>query len=283
MTSGTYDLCVAYRIYPRISRNPPIFSESKIQLSDFCLDSFKNSLGPLKVKMIVLLDKCPPEYEAMFRKYFKDEDLVFHHLDGIGNLATFSMQGDLLLAQEFSDVVFFAEDDYYYRPGQFGEMVELLYNNPDVDFISPYDHPDDYAYSPCFSCKPLAFFLDRYWKRTGSTCLTFLTTKETLEKTKNVFLTYSRGNCDAGVWFALTKYHVLNPLSIVEFLLIAPRFVKFILLSWRYNWRQILFGKKYRLWVPIPSIGTHMESSYLAPGFRKELEDIQKMSGGNKN
>ncbi len=275
MTSGRYDLCVAYRIYPGVSRTPPLFSDNKLQLSEFCLKSFKESLGTLKVKMIVLLDECPPEYEALFRKYFKDDDLVFHHLGGIGNLATFSMQVALLDAQEFSDVVFFAEDDYYYRPGQFREMVDLLRNNRDIDFISPYDHPDDYLYPIRFSCKPLAFFSKRYWKRTGSTCLTFLTKKETLAGTKDILLTYSRGNCDAGVWFSLTKYHVLNPLSVIEFILNAPRFVKFILLSWRYNWRQILFGKKYRLWVPIPSIGTHMESSHLAPGFREELEKMQ--------
>ena len=30
-------------------------------------------------------------------------------------------------------------------------------------------------------------------------------------------------------------------------------------LSWARYWKQILFGQRYRLWVPVPSIATHME------------------------
>jgi hypothetical protein len=31
------------------------------------------------------------------------------------------------------------------------------------------------------------------------------------------------------------------------------------------NWRQILFGKRYTLWIPVPSLATHMVSGLLAP------------------
>ena len=40
-----YDLTVAYRIYPEISRSPAVFSSDKYKLSEFCLKSFKESLG----------------------------------------------------------------------------------------------------------------------------------------------------------------------------------------------------------------------------------------------
>ena len=32
-----------------------------------------------------------------------------------------------------------------------------------------------------------------------------------------------------------------------------------------YNATQILFGRRYKLWQPIPSIATHMENISLAP------------------
>ena len=42
-----YDLTVAYRIYPKISRSPAIYRNDKFKLSEFCLKSFKDSLGIL--------------------------------------------------------------------------------------------------------------------------------------------------------------------------------------------------------------------------------------------
>ena len=61
-----YDVAVAYRIYPKVSRAPPVFADDKYQLSELCLKSFRDSLGSLKVKMFVLLDNCPPSYEDLF-------------------------------------------------------------------------------------------------------------------------------------------------------------------------------------------------------------------------
>ena len=42
-----YDLAVAYRIYPGVSKVPPVFSQDKLKLAEFCLKSFKDSLGDL--------------------------------------------------------------------------------------------------------------------------------------------------------------------------------------------------------------------------------------------
>jgi hypothetical protein len=38
------------------------------------------------------------------------------------------------------------------------------------------------------------------------------------------------------------------------------------LLSWIKGWSQIVFGKKYILVQPIPSMATHMEKVAIAPG-----------------
>ena len=68
MSQFSYDLAVAYRIYPESFRpsRPPIFAEDKFKLAELCFKSFKGSLGGLRVKLWVLLNNCPPEYEAMF-------------------------------------------------------------------------------------------------------------------------------------------------------------------------------------------------------------------------
>ena len=60
MKKRTYDLVVAYRIFPKVSKSPPIFQNNKYKLAHLCLKSFKESLGSLKVKIYALLDNCPP-------------------------------------------------------------------------------------------------------------------------------------------------------------------------------------------------------------------------------
>src|SRR5271170_2198357 len=77
MSQFGYDLAVAYRIYPKMSASrPPIFAEDKFKLAELCFRSFKGSLGNLKVKLWVLLNHCPPEYEKMFTQSWPAEDLV---------------------------------------------------------------------------------------------------------------------------------------------------------------------------------------------------------------
>ena len=93
----------------------------------------------------MLLDQCPAQYEALFLKCFNPGDLELIRLDGIGNQKTFQRQLDVLTSQNDADAVYFAEDDYFYRENMFGIMLDFLQTNPDVDFISPYDHPDYYS------------------------------------------------------------------------------------------------------------------------------------------
>ena len=76
MKKKRYDLAVAYRIYPLIPREPPFLKNDKLKLAELCLKSFKDSLSNLKAKIWVILDRCPPEYEDLFKQYFDEEDLV---------------------------------------------------------------------------------------------------------------------------------------------------------------------------------------------------------------
>ena len=275
-----YDVAVAYRIYPKLSLPASALqvASDKYQISDLCLRSFKESLGGLRVKMWVLLDGCPSSYRELFLQYFAEEDLVFVNLDRIGNYATFEAQIDILLKQRDAEVIYFAEDDYFYLPQQFPRLVRFLEANPHVHFVSPYDHPD------CFRLElhrhPLSVevFDHKYWSTAGSTCLTFLTKRETLEGTQNVFRTYSRGNHDCSMWLSLTKTVVFNLSKFCHLALRKEYRAQSYLVanSWRYGWRQILLGRRWNLWIPIPGIATHLDADAIPASVDWLSELIQK-------
>ena len=256
------DLAVAYRIYPGISKTPAFFSTDKFRLSEMCLRSFKGALGGLRVKIWALLDGCPPEYEALFREMFHCDDLEILSLNQIGNLATFSLQIDLLRGQTEAPYVYFAEDDYFYFPDALEKMVVFLRENRDVDFVTPYDHPDSYYTSSRFERHLVRPYGDRYWRTASSTCLTFLTSRENLIHTQAMFRTYSRGNHDRSLWLAFTqKLAIANPRIHWYDLLRVKIWTK----TWIWGLNRILFGRQYRLWAPLPALATHMESTCLAP------------------
>jgi hypothetical protein len=261
------DLAVAYRIYPNLADAAlglP-FGKDKLQLSEACLKSLKESLGSLRIKLWALLDGCPIEYEHLFRKYFDDDDLVLVSLPSIGNQATFAKQIELLLEQQESEIVYFAEDDYFYLPGQFRSMIDVLLEHQDVHFVSPFDHLDYYTMALHRSPRRRLDFGSRQWRAVASTCLTFLTRRQTLMKTKSVFRNYKRRSLDCSLWLSLTKKRVFNPLFFVDSLLREPLSARMVMKSWLYFWPQLLFGQKWNLWVPVPAVATHLDRSSLSP------------------
>ena len=256
------DLAIAYRIYPGVSKAPALFANDKLSLSETCLRSFKGALGELRIKMWVLLDGCPPEYELLFRNLFSDHELEIVSLSGVGNRRTFSLQIDLLTRQTEAAYVYFAEDDYFYLPDALVKMLAFIRENRDVDFVTPYDHPDSYCTSSRLERHLVRPYGECYWRTASSTCLTFLTSREGLLRTASIFRSYSSGNSDCSLWLALTQ-----KLSLAD-----PRIhwhnrvrVKVWAKTWLWGARRILLGRRYRLWAPLPTLATHVESSCLAP------------------
>jgi len=262
-----YDVAIAYRIYPRVSKPSEglISVDDKFQLASICLSSLKASLGDLRVKIWVLLDGCPDSYAEMFQKHFSSEDLILLPLGGEGNHATFSRQIDILLQQNESRFIYFAEDDYFYHSGQFREMLEFLKDNPDVDFISPYDHPDCYNLKLHQQPRWIRPYKNRHWRTAGSTCLTFLSTKEALASCEKVFRSYAYGNDDCALWLSLTKMRIFNMSLPISFIFRGQFYWKIFTKAWFYCWTQILFGRRKRLWVPVPAIATHLDKNALSP------------------
>ena len=261
-----YDVAVAYRICPHMSRTPPpVFADSKYNLAALCLRSFKASLNGLRIKIWVIMDNCPKEYEGLFTSLWTGDDLVFLRCPGIGNAATFGRQIEILANQNDAEFVYLAEDDFFYLPGRFHLMLDFIRNNTNVDFCSPYDHPDFYNHS--FHLHPMRIKAEQgqVWKTANGTICTFLTRRSTLERTRSTLQSYARKNSDAGMWLSLTKQHVLNPYDLLTQPFIHPFRGWSLACAWYFNWRQILFGQRYSLWIPVPSLATHMVAAFLAP------------------
>jgi hypothetical protein len=261
-----YDVVIAYRICPKLGRGAfKLSGWDKLKLSEVCLRSFLDSLSNVDFKIYAILDGCPPQYDALFRDLIPSDNLEILHFPGIGNHATFIEQIKILLNQNESEIVYFAEDDYFYDKG-FDEMIELIRNRRNVDFVTPYDHPDYYQdktdpRKPAFlvklhDYKSKIIFEKRHWRTVSSTCCTFLTTKTTLKKTAQYFRLYPKLG-DYGMWLTLTKMG-LRATLVRKPLLTAKIYA--------YALKRMLIGRPYKLWAPIPSIATHMVELYLAPG-----------------
>jgi hypothetical protein len=282
-SKSRYDLAVAYRIYPTLAKTAATlpFLDKKT-LAETCVKSFSAALGKLRAKVWVLLDGCPFSYEDLFRKHLANSDLIFLQCGRIGNRATFAKQLEILLNQDDAELVYFAEDDYFYLSNALPKLLAFLRGNPDCDFVTPYDHPDCYNLDLHRQPKWLKLFDGRHWRSAASTCLTFLTTQTTLRRTRAVFQTYSEGNADASLWLSLTKSPALLPQSWLRFRRSDDWLARIVEKSWWYTWRQIVFGQRYKLWTPVPGLATHLDATALSPAvdwpalFRSSLNSLQR-------
>lgn len=265
---ATYDLAVAYRIYPKVSKPSQglLHGDDKLKFSEVCLRSFKDSLGSLKVKVWAILDGCPPEYRDLFERYFAAPDIVFVVTDRIGNRSTFGKQIDTLLAQTDAEFVYFAEDDYLYVSERFPLLLDFCRSGKDVDFVTPYDHPDYYHLELHGGPSWLRVFGGHHWRTGASTCLTFLTRKGTLLRYEAVFRSYVHGNSDCALWLSLTKKRVFNPFAQLKYLVSGRPFWKTPANAWFHASRQIILGRKVDLWIPVPGVATHWAEGQLSAG-----------------
>ncbi|MEJ5287580.1 MAG: hypothetical protein CH6_0469 [Candidatus Kapaibacterium sp.] len=263
-----FDLTVAYRIYPGIPEYVPVFQTDKLKLTEFGLKSFLNAIGGLKVKFYAILDTCPVEYKETVLRNFPDAVII----EGtkLGNFGSFEKQIEILLNQTESQAIYFAEDDYFYLPDSL-EMAMNFFEKHNPDFLTLYYTPEYMSFEIHNIFKPEGInFENRFWQRVGSTTLTFLTTKQTLQATKNVFMSFTKRNYDASLWFSLTKRGIFHPKfykplfdSSLNYL-----FPKLIAKIWLYNGLQAVFGRKYSLYAPFPSLATHLNKNYLPPNVR---------------
>lgn len=270
-----YDLAICYRIYPKVSKVPPIFQTNKLKLAELCLVSFKEALGNLRYKLIVLLDNCPNSYEELFLRYFNESQIELIRLENAGNPGSFGKQCEVLLNQNYSEYIYFAEDDYFYLPEAFQKMLEAIQSRKEIHFLSPYYHPD-YDNLELHKYKSEQIEISNiYWQTVSTTTMTFMTTKNILKATLKTFLTYTNKNNDNSIWLSLTKKSIYNPYIYFYYLFKNWTLFKALVKIWCYTPYETITKRKYSLWVPKTTLATHMESNFLSRGVNwNELYDL---------
>lgn len=259
-----YDLTVAYRIYPKISKVPAIYPDDKFKMSEICIKSFADALGSLNTKIYILLDGCPPEYKELFENNLSKYDLEYIELDGIGNGNTFGMQLDILKDAD-TDYVYFAEDDYFYLEDSIQELLEFCKKNS-IDFATPYDHLDYYEHKlhRVSKLNDIQYNNKTYIERLTTT-MTFLANKKSLNDCYNIFLSYKYNNWDNSMWLAITSSKLINPFEFLRLTLFDMQMFKMYVKSLVHTPKYLFNNKKYKLFVPHPGTATHLDNQYLSP------------------
>lgn len=270
---NTYDVVIAYRCYPKVSKKPFIWSNDKLAMICGWLQSLVQCLWNLQAKFYIIDDGCPSEWSSKIIESIWHHTASYIHTDKIGNFWTFRKQVEILSTQEESDIVYFAEDDYLYTNKGFSEWIQLL-KNKKADFVTLFDHKWHYI-ARHHSVKHTYIIDDtntRIWKTIPSTCMTFMTSKKILLETKDYLLKYSAWVRDYPLRLWLTKYNIFRWMDIDrsyrDKLLYNIKVPATRLHLWMVRIKcrkQIIFHKKYNLYCPVPSIATHLESDDKAP------------------
>lgn len=266
-----YDLTIAYRIYPKISKVPAIYPDNKFKMSEICLKSFLNGLGNLNVKIFIIFDGCPDEYRDLFTNELSGFDYEFINVDGIGNGNTFKLQLDLLSKAD-SNFVYFAEDDYFYLDNSILDLFDFAKNN-NVDFATAYDHLDHYNHKlhKESKLKTIKYKNKTYTKRLTTT-MTFLANKKSLIECYDIFETYSRNNWDNSMWLAITSSKLINPFEFLRLAFKDIQMLKMYVKAYIYTSKYLFSNKKYSLWIPNLGTATHLDNKFLSPGVDWEKE-----------
>lgn len=275
-----YDIAIAYRCYPKVSKSPKYRKENKLDIVKYGLTSLKLCLQGLHAKFFIIDDGCPTEYETTIKEILKGIDVEYIKTNKIGNFATYKMQLDLLSQQNESEIVYLAEDDYLYSEKWFQEAIDLL-KKWIADFITLFDHGNYYR-ARHHSVKHKYYIAKKRIRKTvPSTCLTFMTKKSTLLSTKRIFIYFTKRCWDHPMWLIMTKYNLFRFIDIDRKNLVRKIIpIEFIypIMARVFGRRYICFKKKQKLMAPIPSIATHLESEDIAPliEWEKVKEYIEK-------
>lgn len=270
-----YDVAIAYRIYPGSDDNHVTLDGwGKYELAAVCLRSLVDALSEVDYELYAILDDCPDRYRALFEAEIPDDRLEIREYPGIGNEATFDEQLRILSEEADAEAVLLAEDDYVYRSEGFEELLDVVHR-PEVDFVTPYDHPDYYQtdtepgkpdhLAGLHDYESDVLFEGRHWRTVSSTTCSFFTTPATLRETRPALDRYATLS-DYGMWLCLTKKRRThyNPLRTAQMYVHAAA--------------DLLFGDAYTLWSPMPSIATHLEEGYLAPGveWEERIDEVRE-------
>ena len=264
-----YYLAIVHRVCPILAKTADNFSD-KYTMVEATTASLANALVGFKVKLVVILDGCPPEYERLFNETFgsrEHETVDFSCIStpSIGNNATYAKQLEILSAvASEARYLYFSEDDYIYKDDAFVAMMDFL-NQDGVDFVTPLDHPDGYQRErENHMASVVRASKWCHWKEVSSTCCTFMLKSDTMPMAKKSLSYYANGGSDFIMGLLLTKKGVFSPSVVIG------GAIKYVfgrqrnwmcgipLLAWLKLGPRLIYAHRFRLWSPLPTLAVHL-------------------------
>ena len=272
-----HTLALAHRVCPVMAKTASPHFTDKFEMVKATTASLRDAIAGIDTKLTVILDGCGAEYEKLFDDTFAHmEDCEYSRISTprIGNAATYSKQIDVLSQDAAcAQFLYLSEDDYIYRKDAFHAMMDFL-THDGVDFVTPLDHPDRYSHLVPEARKTEVRVSDFcHWQEVGTTCCTFMTKSATFLEARHRLDAYSRGSGDGPMWLGITKESIFSPAATIgaAFNYVLGRRkteggLEFTTLAaWKYHKLSLAFGRKYRLWGPMPSLCVHLCTPSLPP------------------
>ncbi|MCU1589888.1 MAG: hypothetical protein JWP11_1144 [Frankiales bacterium] len=240
-------LHVFYRLYPAESgKRRPTFHTKPL-----CLQSAFMSLERVPQSRLVLLVDAE-DLTADFTAVIPDGTEI-QYLGGVGNRVSYQRQLDRLLEIPAGDVVFLSEDDYLYRPEAFSTLMSAVADLPDVGYFGLYDHPDRYTRQDdarIYARRQVRLGGGVHWRLAESSCMTFGALAGTIHSDVRVHRRFvPRGGYRRNPVSRMLHYN-------------DRRFWRLLQGIGPYRWKR----PKRQLATPIPSLATHMDMDFMAPG-----------------
>ncbi len=265
---NNFDVVIAYRCYPWISKKPKYRNDDKLMMIKFGLKSLVLCLWNLKAKFFIIADWIPEKWEKEIVDVIWKHDYEYIYTQSIWNVSTRNKQIDILLMQNDAQIVYFAEDDYLYQNNwEFKEWIELL-KNKKADFVTLFDHPDYYVWNYHRVKHEYIVTEKRIWRTVPSTCLTFMTTKHNLKNTEKQLRLFWKWSCyDHTMRLIITHYNLyrIMDINLKEKFRKIPVERLYLIITRFYWWKYIIKNKRLKLYAPTPSICTHLEWTDISP------------------
>jgi hypothetical protein len=166
-------------------------------------------------------------------------------LPGLGNGKSSRYALHVAAKVESHDSFFFIEDDFFMRPDCLDGLVRGLAELPQVDYVSPYDHPDRYRRTDDWGTRRQRIWFDgvRHWRSVESNTSTFAGRVERLRKDLPIHLLACMPPTPQGRyrWRTLTQVPLIHGTA-----------------------GRAVFA------TPMPSLATHVELDQFSPGMTFE-------------
>jgi hypothetical protein len=228
---------ILYRTSPFENNKPrPDFYSKRV-----CLMSLLRAIDDHEATLHVLYDGPSPP-EGLVSLVGRARIVC---LGGLGNAASFEVA--LTLAVDFArtDLIYFVEDDYLHVPSALANLLACSRAVP-ADYITLYDHPvrylsgDDPNVDWPLRTSATYEAAGHTWRTVESTCMTFAAMAQTLVEDRHLFAMYLAGRA--------------HPADRALF-----RHLQGLGVHCDNSPCRLLFG-------PVPSLATHCELPWLAPG-----------------